>query len=317
MIRYGIISTAQVVPRFAAGVKESKTGTVAAIASRGIEKAQQMADNLGIPKAYGSYEELYDDADIDIVYIATYNKGHYAAAKQALTAGKPVLLEKPFTLTAEEANELFALAQNQGLFLMEAQKSLFLPVTQAVRQAIREGRIGEVKRLSSVTSYPHIDHITWFHDLAAGGGALHSSGSYPLQYMQYITDRQISEISGNAVIPTGESDLQTELSLKLGVDVLADIFLTVELDLPSGMTVYGTQGQIHIPNFWKTDTATIHTAAGEEVLAYPYQSEFVYEVNHVNDCLEKGLSESPVMSRQLTLATVDKVARLYQQWQER
>lgn len=316
MIRYGIISTAQVVPRFVAGVKESQTGMVVAIASRGIEKAQQAAEKLGIPQAYGSYEELYADPAVDIVYIATYNKGHYDAAKQALIAGKPVLLEKPFTLSASEAKELFELAQQRGLFLMEAQKSLFLPVTQAVRQALREGRIGAVKKVASVTSYPHIDHITWFHDLSAGGGALHSSGSYPLQYMQYITDRKISAISGNAILPAGESDLQTELSLKLAQDVLADIFLTVELDLPSGMTVYGTKGEIHIPNFWKTDTATIHTAAGEEVLSFPYQSEFVYEITHVNECLEKGLIESPVMTHQLTLDTVEKVARLYQQWQQ-
>ena len=98
-IKYGIISTAQVVPRFIAGVRESQSGEVAAVASRDLAKAQAFAQQHQIPTAYGSYQELYRDPTIDIVYIATYNAGHYAAAKEALLAGKNVLLEKPFDIS--------------------------------------------------------------------------------------------------------------------------------------------------------------------------------------------------------------------------
>ena len=129
-IRYGIVSTASIVPRFVAGVQASQTGEVVAIASRSLSKAQEVATTLGIPKAYGSYEELYADPTVDVIYVATYNKGHYPVAKAALFAGKHVLVEKPFALTLDEAEELFAIAKEKKRFLMEAQKAVFLPITQ-------------------------------------------------------------------------------------------------------------------------------------------------------------------------------------------
>lgn len=92
-IRYGIMSTAQIVPRFVAGLRESAQVEVRGIASRRLENAQKMAKELAIPVAYGSYEELCKDETIDIIYIPTYNQGHYSAAKLALSQGKPVLLE--------------------------------------------------------------------------------------------------------------------------------------------------------------------------------------------------------------------------------
>lgn len=160
-IRYGIMSTAQVVPRFVQGVQNSQLGEVAAIASRKLSRAQQMAQALSIPKAYGSYEELCLDSNIDIVYVATYNQGHYKAAKMALEHHKHVLLEKPFTLTLAEAEELFQLAAKQQCFLMEAQKSVFLPITQQIKQVIKEGKIGKVYWIQSQTSYPDVDRIAW------------------------------------------------------------------------------------------------------------------------------------------------------------
>jgi predicted dehydrogenase len=105
-VKYGIVSTAQVVPRFIEGVRLTDNGEVAAISSRSLETAQAFATAYNIPKAYGSHAELYADSELDVIYIATYNKGHFPEAKQALLAGKNVLLEKPFTLTLAEAEEL-------------------------------------------------------------------------------------------------------------------------------------------------------------------------------------------------------------------
>ena len=102
-IRYGIVSTATIVPRFVQGVKDSDHGVVHAICSRSLKKAEQMAKELDIMNAYGSYEELLQDKDIDIVYIPTPNYLHYEYAKKALLANKHVLLEKPFTLSLVEA----------------------------------------------------------------------------------------------------------------------------------------------------------------------------------------------------------------------
>ncbi|MGO2315120.1 MAG: Gfo/Idh/MocA family protein, partial [Pseudolactococcus laudensis] len=172
-VKYGIVSTAQVVPRFIEGVRLTDNGEVAAISSRSLETAQAFATKYNIPKAYGSHAELYADSELDVIYIATYNKGHFPEAKQALLAGKNVLLEKPFTLTLAEAEELFELARVKNLFLMEAQKSVFLPVTQLVKEVVQSNEIGDILSVDSVTAYASIDHISWFNDLKAGGGTVH------------------------------------------------------------------------------------------------------------------------------------------------
>lgn len=313
-IKYGIISTAQVVPRFIAGVRESQHGEVVAVASRDLAKAQAFANDHQIPKAYGSYQALYGDPDIDIVYITTYNAGHFEAAKEALTAGKHVLLEKPFTLKAAEAQELFALARAQQRFLMEAQKAVFLPITQQVKAVLASGEIGEIQRVESRTAYPNIDHVTWFHDLAAGGGTLHGSGSYPIEYLLEILQLPVTDYSGTAIFKPGETDRQCDLTLRFGDQILANIFITTTFARPHMLEIFGTKGSIRIPEFWKTKTATVIQDGAERQLTAQQNSEFVFEVEHVNDCLEKGLLTSPIMTPTVTLTCVTMVENLYKQW---
>lgn len=317
MIRYGILSTAQVVPRFVKGVKESKAGIVTAIASRGIEKAQKMAQELAIPQAFGSYEALCQSDEVDIVYVAVYNKAHYAAAKLALLNNKHVLLEKPFTLTLAQAEELFAIAEERGLFLMEAQKSLFLPITSQVEQAIQAGKIGKLRWLDAVMAYPNIDHISWFRDLSAGGGVFRGAGTYPLEYMQHLLKAAPETFKGTLVFPEGQSDAQAQITLRFPQGVIGTLFLTVDLDLKKRLIIYGEKGQIVIPDFWKTATAEIQYHDGQtEVLHSTQQSEFVFEIDHVNDCLKRGQLESPVVTKELTLKTVAMTEKIYENKQK-
>lgn len=313
MIRYGILSTAQVVPRFVAGVKESQEGIVTAIASRKLEKAQAMAMELDIPQAFGSYEELCQSDAVDIVYIAVYNQGHYAAAKQALVNGKHVLLEKPFTMTVAQAKELYTLAKERRLFLMEAQKALFLPITNQVRQVIEQGGIGRIRWVDSVTSYPDIDHIKWFRDLESGGGVLRGAGTYPLEYLQYVLASSVEEARGTLIFVPNQSDAQAQVTLTFPDKVLATIFMTVDLNLENKLVIYGEQGKIVVPNFWKTDRAEIYYIDGrKELLESKQTSEFVFEIEHVNDCLKKELLESPIVTKALTIKTVELIEKIYQ-----
>lgn len=313
-IRYGIISTAQIVPRFVEGVNQSKYGEVTAIASRTKNKAEIMAETLGIAKAYGSYQDLCQDKEIDIVYVATYNQGHYAAAKMALMHKKHVLVEKPFMLKSEQTRELFELAQVQGCFLMEAQKSVFLPISIQIKKAIQQNKIGQIRWLESITAYPSVEHISWFYSVEAGGGALHGSGSYPIQYMQFLLDQPIIEFNGTMTRPKALTDEQCSVSLQFKNQILGTIFISVKLDIPSKMTIYGEKGRIEVPYFWKAQQATLYNEQGqkEELLA-EFASEFVFEVDHVNECIQLGLLESPIMTKQLTLSTVQLVEQMYEQ----
>ena len=123
-LRFGILSTSSIAPRFIKALQATGTCEAAAVASRSLEKAREKAALWNVPKARGSYEELLCSDDIDIAYVAMINSEHYRYAKMALEQGKHVLCEKPFTLSPQESQNLFTLAQEKGLFIMEAQKVL-------------------------------------------------------------------------------------------------------------------------------------------------------------------------------------------------
>lgn len=315
VVTYGVVSTAQVAPRFIEGVRLAGNGQVLAVSSRSLPVAQEFAKAHDIPRAYGSLREMLWDPDIDVVYVATVNKEHYSAAKQALLAGKHVLVEKPFTMTYEQALELFLLADEQKCFLMEAQKSVFIPITQLIKDAIISGEIGQVLSATSQTAYPNISHISWFEDLELGGGALRSMGSYPLAYLQYILDSPIEKVSGLATFVQEKSDQQAKLILEMGNGVLVDIFLTTKLNMDHKLVIRGDKGSIEIPSFWKTTMATLIKEDGSrKLLEAPMDSDFASEAYHVSQLISDGKLQSPVMTAELTLSVVKVIEDLYKSW---
>lgn len=316
-IKYGVVSTAQVVPRFIEGVRLSDHGEVIAVSSRTLSAAQKFADKHQIPKAYGSHEALYADRDIDVIYIATYNKGHFPEAKKALLAGKHVLLEKPFTLTAAEAKELFAIAKQHHLFLMEAQKSVFLPLTALIKEVVESDEIGDILSVDSVTAYASVEHISWFKDLDAGGGTVHFMLPYALSYLQYIFGAKITSFSGISDMVAGEADMQAKVLLKFDTGVLANVFLTTKIGLDKVMTIQGTKGKLVIPEFWRAKKATLYDLSGHVLreLHAAFDSDFVAEVRHVNQMILSGALESPIMTEEMTVSGVQVMDDLYQSWQ--
>ena len=128
---------------------------------------------------------------------------------------------------------------------MEAQKSVFYQLPKSKGDNSRR-RLGEILWVQSVTAYPNVDHIPWFYSREAGGGALHGSGSYPLQYLQYVLGKEIQTVTGTATYQQGATDSQCNLALKFAEGTLGNIFINVGLKIPSEMTICGTKGQIVI-----------------------------------------------------------------------
>ena len=168
-LRIGILSTASIVPRLIGAVRAAEGAsslegcTVSAVASRSLENARRKAELWNIPMAFGSYEELIHSGEADIIYIATINSEHYRYARLALEAGRHVLCEKPFTLDAAQARELFALAREKGLFLMEMQKCVFLPVIQRLKGLIRAGEFGRIVMADFSSSFSST-YNSWLFD---------------------------------------------------------------------------------------------------------------------------------------------------------
>lgn len=313
-IKYGIVSTASIVPRFINAVKEVGEGELTAIASRDINKSQKFADEYGIKKAYGSYEELFEDEEVNVVYIATVNSEHYNISLQALESGKNVICEKPFTLKKSQAEHLFDVAKEKDLFLIEAQKSVFLPVSNKVKEMINDGVIGDVRMLDfSSSSLP--TYNTWINSKELGGGTLYGNASYFLELSQHLFDKKFTEFEGLSVISSDGADSQCVLSFKLGENILVSSKISYDILTVNKAMIYGTLGYIEIPDYWKARKARVVLRDGETIdIDYPCEHELIYEVKHIEDCLKKGLKESPVMNREMTVDTIEILETISGEW---
>ncbi|GMG67005.1 Gfo/Idh/MocA family protein [Tetragenococcus halophilus] len=312
-IRYGIISTAKIVPRFVAGINESEYSYAYAIGSRDIAKAKTYSERLNIPHYYGSYREVYEDPKVDIVYIATYNGGHYQCILDALEHSKHVLCEKPLCLTAKQVQEVFLLAKEKNLFLMEAQKAAFLPVTMEIKKRLQSGDIGEVQWINIINS--HISHKRgeWFKSIEKGGGTLWGGGSYPLEFLMVVFEQKLNQVSGALSIVPPEPDNGAVLNLKMKENILASIFVTKDIQKNSRAEIYGSKGRLIIPNYWKTNQYVVEKDGEHFKKELPMQSEFVYEIDLVNELLRSKKTVSPIMTPEITFSAISIIEGVYRQ----
>ena len=303
-IHYGIISTSSITPRFIAAARSSKDSQVLALASRDLKKAREKADQWQIPRAYGSYEELMDDPDIQIIYISTINSLHYTYARMALETGHHVLCEKPFTLSEEESRDLFSLAKEKDLFLMEAEKVVFLPVMQEIKARIKAGELGRITMADFSSSFDP-GYNNWFFDASKGGGPFYGNAIYSLQLLMYLFDCPVSKASGICTMsPSGVED-QFVINMLLENGLLAVNKTSITAQTKHTAYLYGEKGYVEIPSYWKAREATIHHSEGtKETLSYPCDHELVYEIDHVAECIQKGLTESPVMTKEMTVSAI-------------
>jgi predicted dehydrogenase len=181
-LRWGVLSTANIgIKKVLPGMQQGKYVSVDAIASRDLAKAQQAAASLGIPRAYGSYEELLADPDIDAIYNPLPNQLHVPWTIKAAEAGKHVLCEKPLSLTLAEAESLLAVRARTGVKIGEAFMIRSHPQWLRLRQLLDDGRIGELRSVVGVFSYFNVDPHNIRNQADAGGGGLMDIGCYLIQ----------------------------------------------------------------------------------------------------------------------------------------
>ena len=312
-LRFGILSTSSIAPRFLAALRETGLGEIVALSSRSLEKAREKADQWGIPVAYGSHAQLLEDENVNIVYISTVNAQHYPWAKAALAHGKHVICEKPCTTTASQTRELFALAREKGLFLMEAEKMLFLPTILEVRRRIEAGELGEIHMVELSHSFPG-SYNGWMFDKEAGGGPLLSSGIYAVHLLRWFFG-PIARISGvRSALDTGV-EWQYILTGETESGVLFSIKNSTRAVLDNCARICGTKGWVEIPEYWKARKAVFYIQGQKpETVEFPCQHELVYEVRHIGECFEKGLLSSPVVTEQLSVDGIAALEEVKSKW---
>ena len=308
MIRFGILSTSSIAPRFIAGVRAAEAGEILALSSRTQEKAEEKARLWHIPRAYGSHEALLADPEVDAVYISTVNALHYPWAKAALEAGKHVICEKPCTTQPEHTRALFRLAREKGLFFMEAEKMLFLPTLLEVRRRIEAGDLGQIHMVQLSHSFPG-SYNGWMFDKEAGGGPLLSSGIYAVQLLLWLFG-PIEEISGKASRLDSGVEWQYILTGRTESGILFSIHNSTRGVLDNAARICGSQGWVEIPEYWKARKATFHISGKDpETVEHPCQHELGYEAAHIRDCLEQGLLTSPVVTEAITVGGIEALKR--------
>lgn len=184
-LKWGIIGTGGIAAAFAQQIPAYSTGNIVAVGSRSLDTARAFAQRFSIDQAFGSYQELVKCPDVEAVYVATPHAFHRDHAILAIQAGKPVLVEKAFTLNRREAEEVFMEARVHGVFAMEAMWTRFLPHQLVLRETLRQGALGDIVQIQADHGQL-LDGIERLEQSYLGGGALLDLGVYPLSFIQSL-----------------------------------------------------------------------------------------------------------------------------------
>jgi predicted dehydrogenase len=315
-IRWGILATGGIAHAFARDLALLPDATLVAVGSRSQAGADAFADEFGVPHRHASYAALVADADVDAIYVSTPHPGHRDAAMLAIEAGKAVLVEKPFTMDAEEAAELIDAARDGGTFLMEAMWTRFLPHIARIREILAAGTLGEIAFLTA-------EHGQWFPDdpdfrlfaPSLGGGALLDLGIYPVSFANLVLGRpkHITAVSDPAF--TG---VDATTSMIFQYDSGAHAVLTTSLAALSAnwAAINGSAARLEIDGWFYTPT-TFRVVSRDGELLESYQPDepghgLRYQAAEVGRCLRAGLTESPLLPLDETLSimqTMDEVRR--------
>jgi predicted dehydrogenase len=257
-IRWGLVSAGRIAHTFTQDMAFVGNGEITAVAARSIDSANVFADQYKIEKRYQGYQALFEDPEIDAVYISTPHAMHYEHTKMALSAGKHVLCEKPFTVDVAQCEELVILAKQQNCFLMEAMWTLFLPAIRKAQQWIDEGRIGDIVQIQSDFGYPlpyDPDRREW--DVRLGGGCLLEMGVYPVAFNWLFTQREPSCIQAEVKRAPNGADSHVAAVFDYG-DQISMIGASFKTRLRNWGYVFGTDGYIAIPDYFRASDALLY-----------------------------------------------------------
>lgn len=317
VIKWGILGTGGIASAFARDLAFAKNTEKAAVGSRTEESAAKFAEEHGVSRAYGSYEELVQDPDVDVIYVATPHPFHKENVMACLRAGKAVLCEKPFTINSGELEEIIQFAREQKLFLMEAMWTKLLPPILKVREWIDRGEIGEVLLVKAEFGFrASRDPEGRLFNPALGGGALLDVGIYPVTFASMIFGPNPEKILSTAHIGETGVDEQFSIIMTYPSGKTASLNGSFRVDLTNEAYIHGTEGSIQIPSFFSAKSATLYKKAVEaETFQDDRQSAgYAFEIEEAGRCLRQGLLESPVVPLDESLKIMKLMDEIREQW---
>ena len=296
-INWGIIGPGRIARGMATEWPRIQGAKLKAVASRDPARAEAFATEFGIETVHPTYEAMFGDPAIDIVYIAVPHNFHRDLCLRAIAAGKAVFCEKPMGLNATEMTAMAAAAQAKGVFLMEAVKTRFMPAMLQAQQWVREGRIGSPNLLQAHFCFDIGGDADCRHlnpDLA--GGAVLDLAVYPLTVAEMLIGIDPVETLATAQMASTGVDATTAVMLRYADGAMAHLTLSVSKAAGVHARLMGPRGHIEIPFFNQPPAASLHVGAEVEKFEQGNPDSFCFEVEEANRCLRAGLLESPTMS---------------------
>ncbi len=272
---WGILSTANIGQRaMIPALKASEMAEVSAVASRDLAKARRFADELEIEKAYGSYQELLDDDQVDAVYIPLPNHLHKEWSIKAAEAGKHVLCEKPLALTAEECQEMKAAAYANGVLLMESFMYRHHPRILAAREMVRNGKIGELKVIDASFTFRLDDKNDIRYQPEMGGGAVMDVGCYCINIIRLMAGREPKAVQARAEWASSGVDAQLVGILDFGDGLIAHFDCGFTMQSRQHCIIAGTDSYLSLP--W-TFTPGVEETLVEEQNGHGYPVKYRFD----------------------------------------
>lgn len=316
MIRFGIAGLGRIARKMAQAMASCEEAMLYGVASRSLERAENFRKEYEAVKAYGSYEEMFSDPEIDAIYLAVPNSLHVPLAMQAMEKGKAVLCEKPFAPTPKEMLPALEYAQSHGILLVEAMWTRWLPAINKVKEWMHQGKIGTPSVISaSFSFYSQVDLQEHRYHPEMGGGALLDVGCYCADLMLNLAGQKPEQVTG--VLKTGETGVDELgcLAMRFPDGIVAHGDFGIRAQTSREAWVFGTEGKIRMQDFWGCREAVCYDSEGNEICRFEDEEEngFVYELREFCTLLKNKETQShyrPLEDTLLCAQVLDSLRQL-------
>lgn len=315
-MKIGILGAGNIAGTLAQTMSRMSEVTCYAVAARELDRAEAFGTRYGFEKAYGSYEELVNDEQVELVYIATPHSHHYEHMKLCITHGKPVLCEKAFTMNSAQAKEIVMLAREKGVYAAEAIWTRYMPSRQIINEAIASGIIGQVSMLTANLAYD-IDSKERIVRPELAGGALLDVGVYALNFALMHFGNQIDKVESSVMkTRTGVDGMET-ITLSYADGRMASLTAGIYGRSDRKGIIYGEKGYLIVENINNPQAVRVYDANDRLVKEYglPEQiSSYEYEIRECIAQIEKGEKESLSMPLQTSVEVMEMMDGLRKTW---
>lgn len=289
--------------------KRIENVSLEAVASRELRKAERFADKYHVKRAYGSYEELVYDPEVELVHVASPAGLHYEHVMLCLKAGKHVLCEKPFAVSAAQAKEMLALAQEKHLLLADGLWTSYLPMARKVKETVESGVIGKICTLTANSHYFSI-HSPRINNRELGGGVLGENGIYLLGFATLVLGYDVQRVEASGIVNTEGVDIQDTITLYYPNDQVAVLNCSIQGVSDRRGYIYGDQGYIEVQDANEYRKILVYDKGGTLISKQEMDGGYQYEVLDCIRAMKEGNSQCEARNHREILKTMELLDKI-------